>query len=221
MTTTPPFDFNDFGRQLQAAITDAIKKGLKDSLGKVDVSGLKSKVSSIFDDMEIDQKATTSLDTIRKKLQQIKAQRDAGGRDVLNQLNQERALQQEIYREQIQDLDVTKLTLAERLQLYKAAKDEAKKLTEQLETSREQLEIVEQINNTQKNYEKTTSKLSSKVKDLMINMKAALGSPKAMAGAATVALEKIGESFSQAFKQMKSEGLSTTQAISEYFNSLK
>jgi hypothetical protein len=208
----PNFDFQNFAKQLENSIT----KALKDAFKKTDASELSSRIKSSFNDVDLDQmlNTQTSITSIRKlkdSIKQVQEIQKVGGIDAYNQIQEEGKLREFWLKS---NGNLSDEEIQRRLKNYR-------KQQESLKLEKEQLETLEQIRNVQKDYEKVTSKLSSKTKDLMINIKGALSSPKAMAGAATVALEKIGQSFSQAFKQMKSEGLSTTQAISEYFNSLK
>lgn len=211
-SSQPNFDFQNFAKQLENSIT----KALKDAFKKADIGELGSKIKNSFTDVDLDQmlNTQTSITSIRKlkdNIRQIQEIQKVGGVEAYNRIQEEGKLREfwEKSNGKLADDE-----FARRLNSYRNQQS-------QLKAAEEQLATAEQIRNVQKDYEKITSRLSSKTKDLMMNIKGALSSPKAMAGAATVALEKIGNSFSTAFKQMKSEGLSTTQAISEYFNSLK
>jgi hypothetical protein len=97
MATAPTFDFNDFGRQLQASITEAIKKGLKEGLGKIDTSGIKSNINSLFDDLDVETRLAKPLSSIQNKIKQLDAQLAAGGQDAINIANQQSSLEDEIY----------------------------------------------------------------------------------------------------------------------------
>lgn len=152
--TTPPFDFNDFARQLQAAVSTAITKGFKD----LDFTDLGDKIQKSVKKidrqrlLDLDEDLT-SLKAMQDEIQKLREIRAAGGQEALAQTNQESRLAQELIRSKVDELKKQDDYIA-------ASREDQKKMRDALfyaglnevKTTVEQLRLESLKNQTQKEY---------------------------------------------------------------------
>jgi len=225
--TPPPFDFDNFAKQLTIVIASALNKGLQNA----NPSSFSKKVQDSIGDIDVDffKASIKSLDQMESKLENLRSVRAAGGQEAIDEANQLASLQSEFTERNLKAAVAAALqesitngqTTADRLAGMADLKKQAESLAAvQAAALMQNIKLDKTRNAIQRDYIQNTDQLIGKLD----RVKAIMTDPKLRK--TVVATEGINllikgiKSLGDEYKKFRDEGQTGTQALDSTFKSL-